>query len=420
MCECQPFGSKIPDILENPKSHCKMDDIYYAIALLVPAIVGNIIWVSLSDILGRKFGFYLTLFGAIVSNGTFSVVSYFNLSLYFIIIGKALDSLTGSYIAFLAMIYSYTCDITAPDKSRTLAIVSMELLVGITVTSASMITGYFIEAAGFFWPSLTATCLLIIAILIVLFFVPETNDIQQRRGSQTVHLTASTRVKRAMLSILEAFKIYFTNDSRVKRMKYILLVLSFLFLTIPYFNRGGMEILYQMGQPFCWSSKKIGWFAALKISTASVFGVAGTYLLQKCMTDDIIATLGTIIGIASYVVEGFAKQSIIWLVPVISATSGLPILMIRSLMSSLTPADKQGALFASIGALDTVCTLIGIVSSNDIYSATLTIMNGFVFEIMAAFSLIGVIFLVAYIFVSRLMVDTDSEDDITNRVTADE
>ncbi|WAR29779.1 S46A3-like protein [Mya arenaria] len=140
----------------------------------------------------------------------------------------------------------------------------------------------------------------------------------------------------------------------------------------------------------------------------------------ECMKDDIIAMLGTAIGIASYVVEGFAHGSIIWLVPVLSAPTGLPIPMIRSLMSALTPADKQGALFASIGAVETLCALIGSVSNNAIYSATLTIMNGFVFEIMAAFTLIGVIFLVAYIFVARLMKDTDSRDDITITVTADQ
>ncbi|XP_052787370.1 solute carrier family 46 member 3-like [Mya arenaria] len=394
--------------------------IYYAIASLVPTIVGNIVWASLSDILGRKFVLYLTIAGAIVSIGSFALVANYKLSLYYIIIGKVLDGLTGSYTAFLAMMFTYTCDITVAGKSRTIAIVFMELLLGLTVTLASMYTGYFIEAAGFFWPSFMATCLLAAAFLILVIFVPETSGIQHQRGSQTEQLTASARVKRAMLSTIEAFKFYFTNDSKVRRLKYILLILGFLFLTIPYLNRGSMEILYQLGKPFCWSSRKIGWFASLKISIASVFGVAGTYLLQRCMKDDIIAMLGTAIGIASYVVEGFAHGSIIWLVPVLSAPTGLPIPMIRSLMSALTPADKQGALFASIGAVETLCALIGSVSNNAIYSATLTIMNGFVFEIMAAFTLIGVIFLVAYIFVARLMKDTDSRDDITITVTADQ
>ncbi|KAH3868256.1 hypothetical protein DPMN_031397 [Dreissena polymorpha] len=93
--------------------------------------------------------------------------------------------------------------------------------------------------------------------------------------------------------------------------------------------------------------------------------------------------------------------------------------MIRSLMSSLTPADKQGAVFGSIGAVETFCSLIGALSNNVIYLGTIKIMNGLVFLIMGAITCIGVVFILAYMYVARTRPPDDGDERTTKEVIID-
>ena len=54
---------------------------------------------------------------------------------------------------------------------------------------------------------------------------------------------------------------------------------------------------------------------------------------------------------------------------------------------------SSGALFASIGSVETLCSLLGTLTNNIVYAATLTIMNGFVFLVCAGCNFFAVIFL---------------------------
>jgi len=69
--------------------------------------------------------------------------------------------------------------------------------------------------------------------------------------------------------------------------------------------------------------------------------------------------------------------------------------MIRIILSSMTPVDKQGAMYASITAMEIVCTMIANLSQNAVYSFTLYFMNGFVFLMLAVLSIINMLLMVA-------------------------
>ena len=111
--------------------------------------------------------------------------------------------------------------------------------------------------------------------------------------------------------IKTAFLFYFKQESKIKRLKYILLILSFTFVAIPALNRGGLETLYQLGRPFCWTATKIGWFGAMKTGLASLMGMAGVFILQKVFADDTIGLIGTLSGLFSLVIEGMATSNFV-------------------------------------------------------------------------------------------------------------
>lgn len=368
--------------------------VYFTLSSSLPAIIGNLVWNSYSDIVGRRFAFCICVAGGFVRTAILTVVIYFKLNLAYIILGNVIDGASGSVMSLFAVLFSYVSDITRLGKQRTLFIIVFELVLGVTYTFVSIASGYLISVWGFFYPMLISCSMSLAAIVIVICLVPET------------HVPCNSHATSFFVTVLSSVMFYIKSESKTKRCKYILLLMSFTFMSISSLNRATLEILYQLGEPFCWGSVKIGWFGAVKILVCSLFGIGTIKLLQRCFADDTSAVLCMGVGVISYIVEGLATTNfVMYSVAVISMTSLLPFPLIRSLMSSLTTQDKQGALFASLGAMENFCVLVGALTNNMVYFATLSIMNGFVFILMAIGMVLGMLFLLGFMYVQRTRTD---------------
>ena len=269
--------------------------IYVAVCGYIPALVSNVILGSYSDVLGRKFVFGMCTVGNTLRCVVVTAVIYSKANLLFLLLGTVIDGVTGSFTVFFAVLFSYVSDITNPDKTRTAAIVLFELILGLTISVSSFATGYFIKSEGFLYPMLTATILTAVASICSLIFIPETLPRRVRNENKS----CIDNVKRSV-------KFYISSESRLKTCKYILLILCFTFVAIPNMNRMTLETLYQLGRPFCWDPSKIGWFGTVKVTCMSIIGMGAIVVLQKCFKDDFIAMVGTVFGIASFIVEGIA------------------------------------------------------------------------------------------------------------------
>ncbi|KAL5008134.1 hypothetical protein ScPMuIL_013715 [Solemya velum] len=86
---------------------------------------------------------------------------------------------------------------------------------------------------------------------------------------------------------------------------------------------------------------------------------------------------------------------------VVGVGNVLPIALTKAIVSSLTPADKQGAIFASFAAVETFCHLCSGVIVNAVYSSTVDIFPGFVFLVLALCYVVSSILLVILIVVSK-------------------
>lgn len=374
--------------------------IYVGLASYLPAIVSNLVFGSYSDVLGRRFVFGFCTLGNALRCVVITLVIRYEASLLLVLLGTFIDSVTGSFTVFFAVLFSYVSDITEPDKTRTVAIVLFELMLGVTISVSSLATGYFIKNEGFFYPMLAATILSALALVCSVTIIPETLTQRNRRENKSL-----------IDNLIRSVKFYIRADSN--RCKYLLLILSFTFVAIPNMNRMSLEALYQLGRPFCWDASRIGWFGTVKITCMSFIGMGSVFILHRCLKDDGIALVGNIFGMASFIVEGLARtDAVLYTVPLIASVSFLPIPMIRSLMSSITAPEDQGALFASIGAIETVCTLLGSLTNNIVYSATMSIMNGFVFLVCAASTLIGSLFLIAFMVINGKQEDSNLTQEV--------
>ena len=271
--------------------------IYVALCSYIPPLASNLILGSYSDIKGRKLVFGICMVGNTLRCVIITLVIYFKANLLFLLLGTLIDGITGSFTVYFAVLYSFVSDITKPDKTRTVAIVLFDLVLGLTLSVSSFASGYFIRAEGFVYPTLTATILIAIATISALIFLPET--LPQRDHRQNTPCLEN--VKRSV-------KFYTSCDSqgRLKTSKYVLLLLCFTFVAIPNLNRMTMETLYQLGRPFCWDPSKIGWFGTVKVACMSIFGMGAVFMLKKCFKDDSIAAIGCLFGVASFIVEGLA------------------------------------------------------------------------------------------------------------------
>ena len=276
--------------------------IYVALCSYIPPLATNLILGSYSDIKGRKLVFGICTVGNTLRCVIVTFVVYFKANLLFLLLGQLLDGVTGSFTVYFAVSYSYLSDITKPDRSRTVAIVLFDLVLGLTISVSSFASGYFIRAEGFMYPMLTATILTAVASICTLIFLPETLP---RRGLSENN-SCIENVKRSV-------KFYISSESqgRLKTCKYILLLLCFTFVAIPNMNRLTMETLYQLGRPFCWDPSKIGWFGTVKITCMSIFGIGAVFILKKCFKDDSIAAIACVFGIASFIVEGLATTDVV-------------------------------------------------------------------------------------------------------------
>ena len=272
--------------------------LYVGLCSYIPALFSNLILGSYSDVLGRKFVFGICTVGNTLRCFIFTVVIHTKASLLFLLLGTLLDGVMGSFTVYFAVLFSYVSDITKPDRTRTLTIVFVELILGLTISISSFASGYFIRSKGFLYPMLTATILSAVTSICSILCLPETFPLRDRSGTKS----CIANVKRSA-----KFYVFSESQSRIKTCKYILLLLCFTFVAIPNMNRMTMEALYQLGRPFCWNPSKIGLYGTLRVACMSVVGIVVVCALKKCLKDDSIAAIGCVFGIASFIVEGLAS-----------------------------------------------------------------------------------------------------------------
>ncbi|KAH3862283.1 hypothetical protein DPMN_025249 [Dreissena polymorpha] len=180
------------------------------------------------------------------------------------------------------------------------------------------------------------------------------------------------------MNIKRVTSFYVSKEMKGQRARYILLTLSFSFATLTSLNRSDIETLYFLGQPFCWGPSKIGLFMTACSAAQSIVGLGSLRLLQVCLSNPVIAIISTVSLTISYIIEGLAESTlVIYFVPISGIFSFLMVPMIRGMMSNITPADKQGAMFAGVAVFEVISSLVGSIAFNGVYSLTMTFMNGF-------------------------------------------
>lgn len=276
-------------------------NIYVSLVSGIPAVIASVFLGAFSDRFGRLFLFLAPSIGQIISKLILLFIVYYRIDINFILIGSAIEGSTGGFLALLMAAFSYIADITENNKQRSVAIAFLEIAVGLGLVLGRFCTGYFIKATNFVWPQVAACCIYTVVIMIIVFVLPET------RKPKTPTETLSKKMS-CVRHVEKIFSFYVSKSA--ERWKYNICILIFFATGITAVGRSGVDILYQISQPFCWDSVKVGWLGAVIGLFQNVICMGMIKVFHLCLNDEGVSILGSISGISGFMITAFASTDV--------------------------------------------------------------------------------------------------------------
>ncbi|KAK7105147.1 hypothetical protein V1264_019747 [Littorina saxatilis] len=154
-----------------------------------------------------------------------------------------------------------------------------------------------------------------------------------------------------------------------------------------------------MEKPFCMDALTSGIRSAISGVVQELAGLGLIKVLQNVVVTPGLVIIGCLSVITGDVITGLATSTLmLYLSDVAGIATPLISPSLRSMMSRMVSADRQGTLLAWIAMIESVCKCSAQMAFTPIYEATLPFMEGFVFLIVASTRVFIVIIQLLYIY----------------------
>ncbi|KAL8572543.1 hypothetical protein ACOMHN_040447 [Nucella lapillus] len=356
------------------QAHTSQQLLYLDFSEFIPAIFVALIFGSYADYFGRKFLVLAPIVGGFLKSLVILAVVYLDLDVRYLYLGFALEGLAGSFYVLSLGLFAAIADVTISSRQRVMLFASLEISIGLAGALSLICMGFLINALGFAVPGLLICCCFLLACVCVLLLMPETLQDRPR------HL-----VLNPLTHLRKVFGFYYSEGSRWQRALFVLGQVTLFFIVMVNLGRMNVETLFEINSPLCWGSVQIGVFMGIRILLQNFTSLVVLKVLSRWMRIELIGMLGLVSGIAGFTLQALADTD---LMMYISGATGVLIMtvspVVRTLLSRMAPRDKQGALFASMSAVETICHLTASTIYNNVYTATLNVFPGAVFLLIAA------------------------------------
>ncbi|XP_034721290.1 proton-coupled folate transporter [Etheostoma cragini] len=339
----------------------------FSIGLLVVPLLGS--W---SDLAGRRPVLIIPNLGLALQAVVYLVVMYLKLPVVYFLVGRMLSGLSGDFNAILAGCFAYVAD-TSDRRSRTFRVAVLEACLGLAGMLASIIGGQWRRAQGYINPFWLVLATNLASALYAYLFV---------RESVLPDPSAKLLTSRHYKAVWHLFSTGGSNseaDRGFHRCKLWLYTLCFFLVVTVHFGSMELYVLYELSSPLCWGPALIGYGSAAQ-HLAYLSSLLGLKIMQRCLEDSWVA----LVGLASNII-GLVVFSVADTIQLMFTGYGLCFLfmaatpVLRSKLSKLVDPSEQGALFASVACVQSLCFLVGSGIFNSLYPATLHFMKGFPF-----------------------------------------
>ncbi|XP_060569512.1 lysosomal proton-coupled steroid conjugate and bile acid symporter SLC46A3-like [Ruditapes philippinarum] len=121
-------------------------------------------------------------------------------------------------------------------------------------------------------------------------------------------------------------------------------------------------------------------------------GLTSVKLFQLFLDEIWICLIGTASYTAAFLWTAFvADDTTYYCIIAVGCFGPLSVTMHRSILSHLTPPEKQGAIFSAVGTLEVVSHLLSNIITSSVYAETVSYMRGLVFLVLGGFDAVCVI-----------------------------
>ncbi|XP_030008061.1 proton-coupled folate transporter [Sphaeramia orbicularis] len=348
----------------------------FSLSLLVVPLLGS--W---SDMAGRRPVFIIPNLGMALQAIVYLVVMYLKLPVAYFLLGRMLSGLLGDFNSILAGCFAYIADVS-DRRSRTFRVAVLEACLGLSGMLASIIGGQWRRAQGYINPFWLVLATSLASALYSYLLVPEsvTKDPSARLFTSRHH--------KAVWHLYSTGGSVGETGGRLHRCKLWLYTLCFFVVVAVHFGSRELYVLYELSSPLCWGPALIGYGSAAQ-HLAYLSSLLGLKVMQRCLQDSWVALVGLVSNITGLVVFSVADTT-----QLMFTGYGLCFLfmaatpVLRSKLSKLVDPSEQGALFASVACVESLCFLVGSSVFNSLYPATLHFMKGFPFLFAAIILLI--------------------------------
>ncbi|XP_029924986.1 solute carrier family 46 member 3 [Myripristis murdjan] len=305
-------------------------------------------------------------------------------------------------------------------RAKTVRMASLDMILGLLSGLASLSTGFFIHAAGFTWPGLTAALLHLLNLGYVLFVLreslnPPSTTLSSSSGFSPKVLISRCPKGKVLISRLQGVYLIFASGTRRKKAAVGLMMAAFALYKISQLGGMSVFILYELNKPLCWNEVLIGCSSALT-TVIHVGSFAGVSVLSHCLRDTHIILLGLLSVSTGLLIAAFAKTTLVmFLVRLPLILSAMPSAVLRSMMSKAALSSEQGALFAGIAFVEMLSMGVALMVFNSIYATTVSWFSGFSFLLALCLSIIAAALIGVLMYFSL-----DEEEEDMSRLTAEE
>ena len=290
----------------NVESQTSTYIFYLNLSFIIPSVLASIVLGNLSDKAGRKIVMILPCIGAAIKNAIFLLNAYLiYIPVPYLYIGSVISGFFGNYPTLLMALFSYVSDISHGDR-RSSRIGILESMTFIGGSLANLISGRWLDTAGFippFWANVIIYICLIFYIIFVLTESYHPTNVDDQQGHRGSSLFSFRNFQSSYKVITKAR----TGHLRV----YLILLIVIFFLNVIVFNAfNNIIYVYLKHPPFSMTPASIGDIVALKLALNGIAAVVVMPILSNVfhLHDTTIILLGLLSSSASWLYIGFIRS----------------------------------------------------------------------------------------------------------------
>ncbi|XP_055956997.1 solute carrier family 46 member 3 [Patella vulgata] len=246
---------------------------------------------------------------------------------------------------------------------------------------------YLIRSTGFFYALVMFDIISVLEIVIIFFLLPETVTNKQWRD------------KSVLGSIKNVFGFYFTEGSLHDKLCYLIALGTFFFGVVTTLGRTTLETIYQLGEPFCWDSVKIGYYGAFRLTALVLFRAlfASISVVETLCTSASNTLYNAVYNATVEYYKGILDTNYFYLANLIDGLSGSYFAMLVAIFAytaDITVPGKSRTIAMAVmeGCLP-VAASIGLLSTGFLIKSTGFFYPMVLFVTLGALDLVVVFFL---------------------------